>query len=70
LKANGLRLVVANVMEDVGAESRCRLRELFGEDAFYDALEDVTKAYRQQHDGAVRRTHRAPTPAEGDRGTI
>jgi SulP family sulfate permease len=45
LKGKGVRLVLANVMEDVGAESRYRLRELFGEDAFYDRLDDVLKAY-------------------------
>jgi SulP family sulfate permease len=53
LKGKGVRLVVANVMEDIGAESRYRLRELFGEDAFYNGLDDVLKAYRQQPHTAV-----------------
>jgi MFS superfamily sulfate permease-like transporter len=48
LKARGIRLVVAEVMEDLKSESGYRFRELFGEDAFYDHLEDVMKQYRQQ----------------------
>ncbi len=48
LKEKGVRLVVAQVMEDVREESRYQLRELFGEDAFYDTLEDVLQAYRQE----------------------
>ena len=47
LKGRGIRLVVADVMEDVKAESRSRFQELVGEDAFYDRLEDVVKAYRR-----------------------
>src|SRR6516165_9857477 len=41
LKDKGIRLVVAHVLEDVEAESRYQLRELFGEDAFYDTLGNV-----------------------------
>jgi high affinity sulfate transporter 1 len=48
LKEKGIRLVIAQVMEDVREESRYKLRELFGEDAFYDTLDDVMQAYRQQ----------------------
>ena len=48
LKANGIRLVVAEVMEDVKAASRYRFMEVFGEDAFYDSLDDVISQYRQQ----------------------
>jgi MFS superfamily sulfate permease-like transporter len=48
LQEKGVRLVVAQVMDDVREESRYQLRELFGEDAFYDTLEDVMQAYRQQ----------------------
>jgi MFS superfamily sulfate permease-like transporter len=51
MKEKGVRLVVAQVMEDVGEESRYQLRELFGEDAFYDTLDDVVQAYRQQSAG-------------------
>ncbi|MEA3243972.1 MAG: SulP family inorganic anion transporter, partial [Pseudomonadota bacterium] len=50
LKDKGIRLVVAQVLGDVKEESRYNLRQLFGEDAFYDTLEDVVKAY-QQHTG-------------------
>jgi len=48
LKDKGVRLVVAQVMDDVREESRYQLRELFGEDAFYDTLDDVLQAYRQE----------------------
>ena len=48
LKEKGVRLVVAQVMDDASEVSRYRLRELFGEDAFYDTLDDVMRAYRQQ----------------------
>jgi high affinity sulfate transporter 1 len=47
LQAKGIRLVIAQVMEDVKAESRYNLTQLFGEDAFFDTLDDVIKAYRQ-----------------------
>ena len=42
------RLVVAEEMDDVKEETRYNLRQLFGEDAFYDTLEDVEKAYRRE----------------------
>ncbi len=48
LKDKGIRLVVAQVLDDVRDESRYELRQLFGEDAFYDTLEDVMKDYQQQ----------------------
>jgi MFS superfamily sulfate permease-like transporter len=48
LQEKGIRLVVAQVMEDVREKSRYELTELFGEDAFFDTLEDVTSAYRNQ----------------------
>ena len=48
LKAKGIRLVVAEVMEDVRAASRYRFMEVLGEDAFYDSLDDVISQYRQQ----------------------
>jgi len=53
LKDKGIRLVVAQVMDDVREESRYNLRQLFGEDAFYDTLEDVIKDYRQKTGAAV-----------------
>jgi high affinity sulfate transporter 1 len=53
LKDKGIRLVVAQVLDDVKAESRYNLRQLFGEDAFYDTLEDVVNDYRQQTGAAA-----------------
>jgi len=49
LKAKGIRLVIAEVMEDVKTNTRYQLREVFGADAFYDTLEDVVKQYWQQY---------------------
>ena len=48
LKDKGVRIVVAQVMDDVKQESRYKLRELFGEDAFFDTLDDVMEAFRQE----------------------
>ena len=48
LKEKDVRLVVAQVLDDVRERARYRLRELFGEDAFYDTLDDVVKDYRKQ----------------------
>jgi MFS superfamily sulfate permease-like transporter len=53
LRARGVRLVVTGVMEDVKAASRYRLAELFGKDAFYDTLDDVLNAYREQSRAAA-----------------
>ena len=50
LTARDIRLVVAEVMEDVKVHTRYRLKDLFGADAFYERLEDVVKHYRQQFD--------------------
>ena len=41
LKGKGVRLVVAQVLADVAAESCYQLWQLFGEDAFYATLDDV-----------------------------
>ena len=48
LKEKDIRLVVTQVLDDVKEESRYNLRQLFGEDAFYDTLEDVAKDYQEQ----------------------
>jgi MFS superfamily sulfate permease-like transporter len=48
LKDKGVRLVVAQVMDDVREGGRYALHELIGEDAFYDSLDEVVEAYRQQ----------------------
>jgi high affinity sulfate transporter 1 len=54
LKEKGIRLVITQVLDDVKAESRYQLRQLFGEDAFYDTLEDVVKEYQQQTDAEAK----------------
>jgi SulP family sulfate permease len=48
LKEKGIRLVVAQVLDDVKAKSRYHLSQLFGEDAFYETLGDVVIDFRQQ----------------------
>jgi sulfate permease, SulP family len=48
LKSKGVRLVIARVLEDVRADSHYHLHRLFGDDAFYDTLEEVMKDYRRQ----------------------
>ena len=48
LKDKGIRLVVDQVLDDVRDQSRYELDQLFGEDAFYDTLDDVMKDYQQQ----------------------
>jgi high affinity sulfate transporter 1 len=53
LKARGVRLVVTGLMEDVQAASRYRFAQLFGGDAFYDSLDDVLNAYREQSRAAA-----------------
>jgi len=65
LKAKGVRLVVAEEMEDFKGKARYQLRELFGEDAFYDHLEDVVKQYRGQFNLPVPAQRSEPIPVEG-----
>jgi MFS superfamily sulfate permease-like transporter len=48
LKEKGIRLVLANVLEGMDDGGHYELRRLFGEDAFYDTLQDVVKDYQQQ----------------------
>ena len=48
LKEKGVRLVVAQVMEDVKALSRYQLGQLFGKDAIYETLADVVNDYWRQ----------------------
>jgi len=66
LKARGIRLVVAEEMEDFKGRAHYQLRELFGEDAFYDHLEDVVKHYRQQCNVAAPSKQSDPTPGGVD----
>jgi len=46
LKEKGIRLVFTQVMQDLKTESRYDLTELVGEDAFFDTIDAVVKAYR------------------------
>ena len=48
LQEKDVRLTVAQVLDDVKAASRYQLRQLFGEDAFYDTLEDVINDFAMQ----------------------
>jgi SulP family sulfate permease len=67
LKARGIRLVVADVMEDLKTRTGYQFKELVG-DAFYDHLEDVVKQYRQQFNLPVPSKPSDPTPEGVDRG--
>jgi high affinity sulfate transporter 1 len=49
LKGKGIRLVIANVLEDVQAESRYHMLQLFGDDAFYATVAGAVKDYRRQN---------------------
>jgi sulfate permease, SulP family len=62
LQAKGIRLVVANEMEDLKTHTRDGLRELLGTDAFYDGLKDVVKQYRQQLNVAAPSKRSDQTP--------
>jgi hypothetical protein len=68
LTARGIRLIVSEEMEDIKGKARYQLRELFGEDAFYDHLEDVMKQYRQQFNLPVPSKQSDPTPEGVGRG--
>lgn len=48
LYQKGIRLVVAQVLEDVRASSRYHFTDLFGKDAFYATLGDLTAAYQDR----------------------
>jgi hypothetical protein len=48
LKEKGVRLVVAQVLDDVKQESHHNLVKLFGEDALFDTLEDVVNEFERQ----------------------
>jgi hypothetical protein len=65
LKAKGIRMVVAEVMEDPMTQTRYRLKDLFGADAFYDHLEDVVREYRQQFNIATPAKPSDATPTGG-----
>jgi SulP family sulfate permease len=62
LKERGIRLVVAEIMDDVKNRTHYRFLELLGEDAHYDKLEDVLKQYRQQFNVAAPSNRSDKTP--------
>jgi len=62
LKARGIRLVIAEVM-DLKTRTAYHFKELLGADAFYDHLEDVMKQYRQQFNVAAPAKPPDATPA-------
>jgi MFS superfamily sulfate permease-like transporter len=62
LKERGIRLVVAEIMDDVKTRTHYRFLELLGEDAHYDKLEDVLKQYRQQFNVAAPSNRSDKTP--------
>jgi len=68
LTARGIRLIVAEEMEDLKGKAHYQLRELFGEDAFYDHLEDVMKQYRQQFNLPAPSKRSDPTSEVTDQG--
>ena len=47
LEERGIRLVVAQVLDDVDPDDRYNLQELFGKDAFYGTLDEVVEAYQE-----------------------
>lgn len=48
LKAQGVRLMLTQVMPDLAAHSRYNIKQLLGEDAIFPLIEDVLNAYDQQ----------------------
>ncbi len=56
LKARGIRLVIAEVM-DIQSRTAYHFKELLGGDAFYEHLEDVVKQYRRQFKLSVTARH-------------
>ncbi|HTX53495.1 MAG TPA: SulP family inorganic anion transporter [Candidatus Baltobacteraceae bacterium] len=68
LSARGIRLIIAEEMEEFKGTARYQFREVLGEDAFYDHLEDVVKQYRQQFNLPVPSRRSDPTPEAVDRG--
>ncbi|MFO0829682.1 MAG: SulP family inorganic anion transporter [Phycisphaerales bacterium] len=48
LKAQGIRLVVAEVM-DIKHRTAYRFQALFGEDSFFDELDEVVRQYRREY---------------------
>jgi len=53
LSERGIRLVVAQVSEEVRSESHYQLSDLFGEESIFETLADVLQAYRTGTTGTV-----------------
>jgi MFS superfamily sulfate permease-like transporter len=64
LKAKGIRMVVAQEMEEPMTHTHYGLRELFGVDAFYERLKDVVTQYGQKYDMAAPSNRPDPTPVD------
>jgi len=47
LDERGIRLVVAQVPDDLDPDDPYKLQELVGRDAFYGTLDDVVEAYQE-----------------------
>src|SRR6516165_9208416 len=47
LNASGVRMVIAQVLEDVKVTSRYQMERLFGREVFYASLDDVVSDYRR-----------------------
>ena len=56
LQDKGIRLVVAQVMDEVRTGSRYGLGRLLGEDAFFDSLADVIAAYETWREKGTEKT--------------
>jgi SulP family sulfate permease len=57
LVGEGVRLVFCEVIEEVQVEfDRSKLTDLFGRDAFFRTLTDVTNAYRKRETGGIADT--------------
>ena len=54
LKDKGIRLVIANVLADVEAESRYHMLQLFGEGTFYATVGEVVEDYKRQTKSASK----------------
>jgi len=65
LKARGIRLVIAEVI-DLKTRTAYHFKEVLGADAFYDHLEDVMKQYRLQFNVAAPAKPPDATPAGCD----
>ena len=54
LEENDIRLVIAQIPEDVKDENHRALRKVFGKHAYYDTLEEALDAYRRKTGAAAK----------------